>query len=274
MAERDIAIDEILIPKSRLRGIDEDHARARAVSMKEVGQLQAIVVRKTPPATKPFKPYTLVFGGHRLRGAEINKWKTIRAEIKDISDLKAIIIEIEENLSRRDLSALDRAVFLTKRRDLHVKQHGEITRGGDQSAKLALWSDELAAVADRIGFSTRTLQRADQIARNLQPTLRAQLASGNVAEAKLIKLAKMEPQRQRDIAKAVRAGTDLDDAIAETDPKPKTKKSDAQKRVSAVLSNYAALAARDRRAILQQIARDYAKDVEWALANPLDAEQA
>lgn len=274
MAERDIPVADILIPKSRLRGIDEDHARARAVSMKEVGLLQAIVVRKTPPATKPFKPYTLVFGGHRLRGAEINQWKTIRAEIKDMTDLEASIIEIEENLSRRDLSALDRAVFIARRRELHIKQHGEITPGGDQSANLALWSDELADVADRIGFSTRTLQRADQIARNLQPALRTQLASGDVPENKLIKLAKMEPQRQKDIAKAVRSGTDLDDAIAATDPKPKTKKSDAQKRVSAVLSNYAALSAKDRRAILQQIARDYAKDVEWALANPLDAEKA
>lgn len=272
----DIPLSDIRVPQNRLRPVDEAHAKAIAVSIRKVGLIHPITVVKTPPATKSFKPYTLVAGAHRLRAAEMEKLEALPAFIAGAIGLDAQIVEVEENIARNDLTQIDRAVFIARRRELHEEEYGEIRRGGDAKRQMALWSDELESIAERIGLSKRTLQRADLIARNLDGSLLKQVRMIAAADNQslIIKLAKMEPQRQKDIAKALRSGTPLDDAIADTDPAPKKKKSDAQKRVSAVLSNYAALAAKDRRAILQQIAREYPKDIAWALANPLDAEKA
>lgn len=267
MKTLELSPDEILIPADRLRAIDENHAKARAASIKENGQLQPIRVKKTPPATKPFKPYTLVFGGHRWRAAQI-LGVTVRAEVGDLSELEAKIIEIEENLSRRDLTVLDRALFIARRRELHEEKHGEIKRGGAQKANLALWSDELTEVADRVGLSTRTLKRADQIARNLQPVLRQRLAGEHVPESQLLKLAKMEPERQKKIAASLKSGDALGDAINATETKPKAKTSDTQRRLQTVVNAFAKMNAKERKAALQQLIRDYPDDTDWALEHP------
>ncbi|MFT8664020.1 MAG: hypothetical protein ABF772_03195 [Acetobacter orientalis] len=46
--------------------------------------------------------------------------------VKNVNDDEVELLEIDENLCRRELSALDRATFLTRRQDVYQKLHPEV----------------------------------------------------------------------------------------------------------------------------------------------------
>jgi ParB family chromosome partitioning protein len=136
MAEfRMIPLADIIVPE-RLRAVEEDHALAIQASIVEHGQINPITVRRTPPATKPFKTFTLIAGAHRMRAMELLDLWEIEAVILDADRDEAQLLEISENLFRNELSALDRAVFVITYRDAWERKHGKIRRGGDQTLKL------------------------------------------------------------------------------------------------------------------------------------------
>ncbi len=122
-------ISEIHIGE-RARPIDEDHAQAIAASMTERGQISPIMVRRTPAANKGKTPLTLVAGGHRTRGAVINGWDELDAIVVSADVVEAQLLELSENLFRNELSALDRAIFVLKFRELWEEQHGKINPKG------------------------------------------------------------------------------------------------------------------------------------------------
>lgn len=80
-----------------------------AESIKENGQQQAVIVRVLDP---PFdgKSLQLIAGFRRFKACKILELETIRAEVKfNIDDREAKIINLAENLNRRDLSVMDEA---------------------------------------------------------------------------------------------------------------------------------------------------------------------
>lgn len=106
---RRIAVGDIFVPE-RLRAVEDDHALAIQSSIVEHGLLNPITVRRTPAAERP---YTLVAGAHRLRAIELlDDGEGIDAVIVNADKDEAILIEVEENLFRNDLSVMDRAVFV------------------------------------------------------------------------------------------------------------------------------------------------------------------
>lgn len=60
----------------------------------------------------------LVVGGHRLHGADILGWDEIPAILIEATDDEARQIEIDENLARKELTALERAEFLLLKLDI------------------------------------------------------------------------------------------------------------------------------------------------------------
>lgn len=217
MAElKSISISDIHIGE-RLREIDEDHAQAIALSIGEIGLQSPIQVRPTP-AQKGGK-FTLVAGGHRLRGCQIAGLTEIDAFVVKADGRQAQLLEIAENLFRNDLSIIDRAIFVQQYRALWEEEHGEIKRGGDHRPNrhggglvAASFSDH---VADRLGLSKRSSERLDRIARRLHPELRSALRHTEVADQStmLEKLAKMEPAMQRRAAIAYRDLGDIKQAL-------------------------------------------------------------
>ena len=124
----------------RLREIDQDNVRMLAVSMDERGLGSPIWVR---PARDG---YALIAGAHRTLAGERNGWTTIKALIFNVDALEARMMEIDENLFRRDLSELDRAISLAQRKRLYEARHPEARHGGDrrsdQSRKFETLNDE------------------------------------------------------------------------------------------------------------------------------------
>lgn len=232
MAEfKRILISDIVIPE-RLRVVEEEHAIAIAQSIVEHGLINPITVRSTPNA-KGGK-YTLVAGAHRIRAEQINEEPEIDAMIVEGDKAEAQLIEITENLFRNELSVLDRAVFVQTYRDVWEGKYGKVEAGrpGNRANLAQLLSDEAEAgsfskhVADRMGISRRAVEYLNKIARNVHPDVRAAVRGTPVADnqSALLKIAKMEPQKQRQAAIAFRAEPDLKKALALVDPAPKLPK--------------------------------------------------
>lgn len=226
----------------RARPIDEDHAQAIAASMAERGQISPIMVRRTPAANKGKTPLTLVAGGHRARAAVINGWEELDAIVVAADAVEAQLLELSENLFRNELSALDRAIFVAKFRELWEEQHGKIQRGGDRRSNrhddglIFTAGRELSQrVQDRFGFGQSTYERTTRIAMNLHPALRSALrgTGGEDDQSLLLKLAKKGPSEQASIAQALEAERDLKKAMAWL--KGGTPKPDAQEAAFAKL---------------------------------------
>jgi ParB family chromosome partitioning protein len=225
-----ISVDEIAIPE-RLRAVEVEHALAIAQSIVEHGLINPITVRYTPNAKGG--SYTLIAGAHRLRAFAINDEPEIEALVIEADKDEAQLVEITENLFRNDLSVMDRAIFVQSYRDVWERRNGKIEPGRrGNSANLAqLIQDEAEVggfaehVADRMGLSRRTFFRLNKIAKNLRPEVRAVIRGTSVADnqSELLKISKMEPSRQRQLATAFSKEKDLKRAFAEVEgaqPKP------------------------------------------------------
>ncbi|PZP65356.1 MAG: chromosome partitioning protein ParB [Delftia acidovorans] len=221
-----VAIDEIVIPE-RLRAVEEEHALAIAQSIVEHGLINPITVRHTPNAKAG--SYTLVAGAHRLRAFVLNDDSEIEALVIEADKDEAQLVEITENLFRNDLSVMDRAVFVQSYREAWERKHGQINPKGGRPANSVNLTELLGIeadasvfarhVADRMGVSRSAIERLNRIAKHLRPEVRAAVRGTPIADnqSELLKIAKMEPSRQRQLAVALKQSPDLKRALSEVD---------------------------------------------------------
>ncbi|MBA61891.1 MAG: chromosome partitioning protein ParB [Planctomycetaceae bacterium] len=92
---------------------DQVQLEALAASLKQHDLLQAIVVRQVG------NRYQLISGERRFKAATLLGWKTIPARIRKASDREAAELAIIENLQRKDLGPLEKAVSFKQ----YLKQH-------------------------------------------------------------------------------------------------------------------------------------------------------
>lgn len=190
----------------RLRSVDEDWAKAIAQSIEINGLMEPIVVR-------PLKGggYALVAGAHRFRGLELAGLDEAECKILDLTEAEARLAEIDENLMRREMNALDRAVFLAERKRVYEELHPEAAHGkapnGGKVANIATlrFTED---VAEKIGLSERTIQDAVALVKRLTPEALDALRDTEIASngAQLKALAKLEPADQEEIAELIKSG--------------------------------------------------------------------
>ena len=117
-----IAISKIVVPPKRraLRDVSE-----LALSIQEIGLLQPIVVTTD---------HRLVAGLHRLEACRSLGWTSIPASVVRLSQLKAELAELDENMERAELTVLERAEGLARRKRLYELLYPETravtVRGG------------------------------------------------------------------------------------------------------------------------------------------------
>jgi ParB family transcriptional regulator, chromosome partitioning protein len=222
-----LAVADIDIPK-RLRQLDEAKAKKLAESIRERGvMLQPIGVSEDG---------WLVFGRHRLRAAQILGWEHVPARLLPYgSDSpQARIDEVDENVCRAELTALELAEAMAARKAAWLELHPETAvgkKGGrkpqkEKVAKLATNSAEpsdsssrpVPTLADmcndssatafakdaskRTGKSERTVRRAAAIGQKLDQEVKQKIAKTPVADnqRELEKLARLDPDMQRTVA--------------------------------------------------------------------------
>lgn len=186
-----------IIVSDRLRHVDDAWVKAIAASIAMKGQDTPIKVRRNGG-----DKLHLVAGAHRLEACR-RIGIEVRAEIIECGELEARLIEIDENLFRRELGALDRAVFLAERKKVYLELYPETKKGGkNQHTKDNLLTEKISfskETAKRVGLSDRSIRLAISIAENIPADVRKRLVGTKLAEKQsdLLYLASLEPSVQR-----------------------------------------------------------------------------
>ena len=108
------------VPVGR-REVQENRVAELKGSIVEVGLLQPLIV--TPE-------YRLIGGKHRLTAVKELGWIHVPCIIKSYDDIDAELAEIDENIVRAELSAMERVGQLDRRKTLYELKYPETKRGG------------------------------------------------------------------------------------------------------------------------------------------------
>ena len=218
-----IPVDQIHVG-DRLRSVNPDHAALIAESFRSNGQMTPIEVRRDDEGG-----FLLVAGAHRLEAAKLAGIAEISAIIVQVDEDTARLREIDENLCRRDLTELDRAAFLAERKVVWAKLNPEaiVFKNKKSRTNLSTIGTFAEEVAERLGLSRRSIDRAINRHNALAAEVRATLAHSRWADngSVLDGIAKLAPEDQRKAAEALtreeNPARNLAAAIAEFSPKPK-----------------------------------------------------
>lgn len=204
-----VAIESIRIPAPRLRSLGDVDALKDSISMG--GLLQPIVLDRS---------MTLICGRHRIEACKLLGWTDIPAVIEDVGGPQAELAEIDENLCRRELSALERAEHIAKRKRLWTEieaarvaaapppADGEKKKGKKaekpREPELTAFVDD---TAKRTGKAKRAIKEELKIGEmpvEVRDTIRETPLSNNKRE--LLALTKMEAPAALEAASAVKSG--------------------------------------------------------------------
>jgi ParB family transcriptional regulator, chromosome partitioning protein len=106
----DLPIDRIAPNAAQPRQVFDEEAMAELVySVREVGLLQPVVVRRIPPEAGAEDRYELVMGERRWRACQQAGLTTIPAIIRDTDDTDMLRDALLENLHRAQLNPLEEA---------------------------------------------------------------------------------------------------------------------------------------------------------------------
>jgi hypothetical protein len=210
---RSVLVNSIRIGK-RMRPISDISSLIE--SIREVGLLNPISVSRDK---------WLISGLHRLEAFKTLGRRHIPAFILSVSPQEARIAEIDENLARNDLSLLDRAEHIYRRKQLYEELHPERRHGGNRGNQYTggkkcqdanLQFCQTAAVVCR--QSSTTVYRLVRIARLLTAETKQRLRGTGWANNQeiLMKLCKLTPDMQHDVAGKVANGesNQISDALA------------------------------------------------------------
>ena len=104
------------------RKFGEEEIESLAESIREHKQLQPILVRKVGDR------YQLISGERRLRATIHAGLSTIRAEVRDADDRLVAELAIVENLQRKDLDAIEKALSFRRYIDQHQCTQDELAK--------------------------------------------------------------------------------------------------------------------------------------------------
>jgi modification methylase len=207
-----ISIASIKVGK-RMRPLGD--IAALVESIKEVGLLNPILITQGR---------RLISGLHRLAAFKALGRTRIPCILLNVSQQEAQLREIDENLARNDLTLLERAEHLHRRKQLYEELHPERRHGGNRGNQHTggkscqdtnLKFCQTAAVLT--GKSATTVHRLVRIAKLLTPETKELLCGTGWAnnQQALMKLCKMPPDMQERVARKAANGesTDICDAL-------------------------------------------------------------
>lgn len=205
MNYREVEIAHIVIGDKR-RAIKAEAVEALAQSIKEIGLQNPISLTDG---------MRLIGGRKRLEAFKKLGHKTIPATFHSLDVLRAEIAELDENLVRDELSPLERAASLKRRKEIWESLYPETKvggapgkAGGGKVAKNDKMSSFAQDAAEKTGQSRRTIERDVAIAEAIPEDVQETIADTPVADKKseLQALAKLPEADQRKAAKKIASG--------------------------------------------------------------------
>lgn len=160
----EVPLEQLKIRENRIR-VDIGDLSNLMSSMTAVGQLNPLTIDED---------FYVLEGTRRYYSAKNLGWSKIKCEIRiGLSDYQKLIIEIDENLQRKNFNPAEEAKALALKKREYLKIHPEYRRGGDrksdkykkakenQNAKFALGFAKTQA--REIGSSERTIKTKTKI---------------------------------------------------------------------------------------------------------------
>jgi N6-adenosine-specific RNA methylase IME4/ParB-like chromosome segregation protein Spo0J len=191
-------IQNIIVADTR-RHIDDMKVRELADSIGRIGLLNPITVTSHN---------MLVAGGHRLEACRLLGMTEIETTVMPGDEFLQQLAEIDENLVRNELDAIAVGELAIKRDDileamgLRANQSNKGKSTGAESAPVKT----TANIAKEIGMSERALQVNKQLARDLVPEAKEAVRKKDVPKKDALKMSRMEPERQKAVAKKLATG--------------------------------------------------------------------
>ena len=189
----DLQVTEIEVSKIktrfRLRTPKEEKIAELAESIKICGLINPITIDNE---------YYLLAGWHRCSAYRHLGYKTIPCIIKDTSQLRGELIEVEENLSRVELDAIEVAEHIERREEILSNLGVRMKNGGNQYSVGMVTTPELAK---QLGMSGRTYRLKREVI-NLNPEVRDLLKGTEFAKnlTDMVKLSQQSDEVQLMVA--------------------------------------------------------------------------
>jgi len=201
-----IAVGEIKVNSGR-RAVLPQKLQELAQSISELGLINPITVDRN---------YTLIAGLHRLEAVKLLGREKIECTVSGLEGLEAELAEIDENVVRSDLAALDYSDLLLRRKEVYESLHPETKHGGDRKSekikrtKCPLDSPKsfVDDTAEKLGIAPRTVRRQLQTAKNLSPEAKEIIRSADtkITKKAAMKLSRLEPEKQKEAATLLVSG--------------------------------------------------------------------
>jgi len=152
-----VKIDEIIIGENR-RNVNPERVKELAASIQEIGLLNPITITEDK---------YLVAGLHRIEAYKLLGKTEIEATIVSLDELDAELAQIDENLIRNELTVLERAEQLKRRKEIYEAKYPESKAKTGRELVERRWhtGDTMSPVsftedtASKIGVSPRTIRR-------------------------------------------------------------------------------------------------------------------
>ncbi len=206
-----VPISEIKINAGR-READPEGVQELVDSISKVGLLNPITIDRE---------HTLIAGLHRLEAAKLLGWTEIECNVSSLEGLLAELAEVDENVVRKGLSAVEYSDLLLRRKEIYEALHPETKAGTSQAAgmnrakgnnvgcKMHPTSKSFVQdTAEKLGVNPSTIKRQIQTAKNLTNEAKDIIrdTGTKITKKDALKLSRLEPEQQKDAASQLAAG--------------------------------------------------------------------
>jgi ParB family transcriptional regulator, chromosome partitioning protein len=199
-----IPLEKIIIPAGRR---ESDNVDDLMDSISTLGLINIPTVIPQPLG------YLVVAGVRRCIAYERLGERTIPAIVREMDELHAELATIDENLIRRELTALEHAEQLARKKEIYEALHPETKQGhgpgrGHHEKKRKEFGSFADDTTSKLGCTPRTIQQAVQIARSLSDRTKEIIRPPPIADNKgeLVRLMQLPPERQEAIAALLASG--------------------------------------------------------------------
>ena len=201
----EITLHHVEIPDGR-RAIDPEAVARLKNSIAAVGLQHPITVAKRDGG------YRLLAGAHRMTAFRELGMERISANIVELDDLHAELVELDENLARNELSPAERSAAVARRKAIYETLHPETKHGaigkGRELPKGAAKAERFSAVtAAATGRSERAVQLDAQRGEALGAEVLAKVAHSSLDKgSELDALAKLSAKERQVLVDRAAAG--------------------------------------------------------------------
>ena len=177
---------------------DDELMQQTVDSISEVGVLNPVIVRPDPGGG-----YEMVSGHRRLHAAELAGLETLPAIVRDLTDDEAVILMVDSNLQREEISPMERAQAYRMKLEA-LKHQGKRTDLLEEptSGQVGPKSWATQKIAEEANDSSRQVKRYIRLT-ELVPELQEKVDSKEIALNPAVELSFLKPEEQRQVLDAM-----------------------------------------------------------------------